>query len=463
MSKQAANDYRGAIGVLVRAYSALILVVLGFVPSFAIAYLHFFQDPALRFEHHTFHEIAIAVALAQSGFITWVTWRCFLRSGEVFLRWLTIGFLAFTIIYAMHGILTRASQELMMHFIMFGPASRFVMAACFLIGIVKYEQPVVPAGQRIRPEFWLRWIGAFVSVTILVYLMAGTVWAGSLRVSLETSSLILLLASLVVIVVRRPRSPLILIFALSLLFFSQSSVAFLIGSVWNHQWWLAHAIFAAGFIGLSYGIIQAFLTTGAFSTVYSQADLMDNIRAEKARAEEALLELNHAHITLEKLAATDPLTGIANRREFMERAIVEIARSSRSESPLSLVMIDIDHFKELNDTHGHQTGDKALQEFVSLTSDALRLSDLLARHGGEEFVILLPDTTREQAGQSAERLRKIIETKQFTVDEVELNMTASFGVAQFGVDGATYDELINVADQRMYQAKRDGRNRVVAA
>jgi|AntRauTorcE11897_2_1112592.scaffolds.fasta_scaffold08890_2 diguanylate cyclase (GGDEF)-like protein len=463
MSQQITNENLGIIGTLVRAYSVLILATLGLAPSFAIAYLHVFQDPALRFENYTFHETAIAVAVLQSGFIAWVTWRCFLASGEVFLRWLTIGFLAFTIIYSMHGILTPMSQVSMMHFIIFGPVSRFVMAGCFFIGSVMFGRYVVSVDRRNRSGFWLTWIGALFLITILTYLIAGETWAGDVAVIAEVASLTLMVGSLAVIGVKRLRSPLILIFALSLLFFSQSSVAFLLGSPWNHQWWLAHATFAAGFIGLSYGVIQSFLTTRSFSRVYSQTELMERVRAEQTRAEDALRDLKKAHSELQKVATTDPLTGIANRRVFIDQAAVEMARSSRSGVPLSLVMMDIDRFKEINDSYGHQIGDEVLKEIASRAKDELRGSDLLGRYGGEEFVTLLPDTTKEQAGQLAERLRKIIEAKSFGFDGVELKITASFGVAEFGGDGSTYEDMINIADQRLYKAKRDGRNQVVTA
>jgi len=166
---------------------------------------------------------------------------------------------------------------------------------------------------------------------------------------------------------------------------------------------------------------------------------------------------------LQKVATTDPLTGIANRRVFIDQAAVEMARSSRSGVPLSLVMMDIDRFKEINDSYGHQIGDEVLKEIASRAKDELRGSDLLGRYGGEEFVTLLPDTTKEQAGQLAERLRKIIEAKSFGFDGVELKITASFGVAEFGGDGSTYEDMINIADQRLYKAKRDGRNQVVTA
>lgn len=447
---------------LTKGYATLILIILGLTPILAISYLHFFQDPALRFEHHLFHEIAIGISLLQSGFITIVTWRCYQHSGEPFQRWLMLGFLGFTLIYALHGAFTRAFDHNTAIFILYGPVARFIMATCFLVGLLMYGRQAEDVKQRSWNSYWLAWAGIFALINILVFALAVSSWATAARVGMEISALGLTLICFILIAIRGIRTPLMTIYSLSLVFFAQASLAFLLSSTWNHQWWLAHGIFAAGFMALSYGVIQAFLTTGSFSTVYSQAELMEQVKAEKARAEKALIDLQRAHKELEDLAATDSLTGAANRREFLARSEAEISRTLRSDAPLSMIMVDIDHFKLLNDQHGHQAGDKVLREFVASLGKPLRQSDLIGRIGGEEFALLLPETTREKAAEVAERLRRLVEENVTLVDGMDLRVTASFGVAQLGPDGTRYDTIMAAADQRMYQAKRQGRNRVVA-
>jgi diguanylate cyclase (GGDEF)-like protein len=227
------------------------------------------------------------------------------------------------------------------------------------------------------------------------------------------------------------------------------------------MWWLAHAVFAAGFMALSYGVIRAFLTTGSFTTVYSLAELMKQIRAEKERTEGALLELQRAHKDLEVLASTDVLTGAANRREFTARATVEIARARRRGAPISFLALDLDHFKQINDRHGHQAGDEVLKAFVAIAGKALRTSDLIGRMGGEEFAVMLPDTARADAAALAERLRQVIEQASVDTGETRLHVTASLGVAQLGIDGDDFEGVLDAADTRMYQAKYAGRNKVV--
>lgn len=450
------------VRTLTKGYAVMILLLMGLIPAFAITYLYFFQDPALPFEHHGFHEIAIGISLLQSGFIAYVTYLCYLHTKEPFLRWLTLGFLGFTVIYGLHGVFTRFSQDHLMLFTLYGPASRLVMAGCLQIGLMTYGQQDQSTSQARPKQFWMAWLGAFAVIDVLVYLLAFSEWARLSRWVMEIAAMGILLGCALTIVVRRIRSPLMTIYALSVLFFAQSSFAFLLGSTWNHMWWLAHAIFATGFMALSYGVIQAFLTTGSFTQVYSQAELIEQVRAEKARTDDALLKLQRAHEALEVLATTDSLTGCANRREFESHGTAEVARAKRNGAPLSFVTIDLDHFKQINDQHGHRAGDEVLRAFVALAKKSLRLSDLLGRIGGEEFALILPDTSLEGATMVAERLRQLTESEVVTLAGIHIRFTVSIGVAQYGPDGDTYESVIEAADRRMYRAKQAGRNQVTA-
>jgi len=167
-----------------------------------------------------------------------------------------------------------------------------------------------------------------------------------------------------------------------------------------------------------------------------------------------------------RLASTDHLTGVLNRRAFVERMEGEVQRSSREGTPLSLVLVDIDHFKQINDRFGHQAGDLVLQRFVETLLESVRPYDFVGRHGGEEFVVCLPGTDADQAGHVAERMRKEVEeTRIELVDGTEtLQLTASFGVASSRQGSKeTVDSLTRRADEAMYRAKNGGRNRVCMA
>ncbi|TFH43162.1 MAG: sensor domain-containing diguanylate cyclase [Chrysiogenales bacterium] len=160
---------------------------------------------------------------------------------------------------------------------------------------------------------------------------------------------------------------------------------------------------------------------------------------------------------LRKLAVTDPLTGAFNRRHFMEELLREMGRSNRYAFPFSLIMLDIDHFKAVNDRFGHEMGDRVLEGLVELIRKRLRVSDILARWGGEEFLIMLVNTTLRQAVQLTEALLEGLRTRPFP--DVGL-LTASFGVTQYR-DDESVDALLNRVDDLMYQAKRKGRARMV--
>jgi diguanylate cyclase (GGDEF)-like protein/PAS domain S-box-containing protein len=168
-------------------------------------------------------------------------------------------------------------------------------------------------------------------------------------------------------------------------------------------------------------------------------------------------------VELERLATTDPLTDAHNRRYLMGRTEVEISQARRQATPLSIVMFDIDHFKRINDNHGHAAGDRALVVLSHAVQKEMRLGDTFARVGGEEFVLLLPQSDAEQSLQVAERLRRMIEELEIDAgDALVMRITSSFGVATLSpkVDGV--DALYMAADAAMYRAKEAGRNCVVA-
>jgi len=175
-------------------------------------------------------------------------------------------------------------------------------------------------------------------------------------------------------------------------------------------------------------------------------------------------ELRQRNELLQRLSVTDPLTDLANRRNLMNTLRKEFSRTQRLSTPLSLIMIDLDHFKRINDTFGHQGGDTVLVRIGRLLADSVRPYDIASRYGGEEFALLLPETDRSIAGQIAERLRGKITTLRFDGELSRINITASFGVASCPARGIhTSDDLIREADEALYRAKDRGRNRVECA
>jgi diguanylate cyclase (GGDEF)-like protein len=173
------------------------------------------------------------------------------------------------------------------------------------------------------------------------------------------------------------------------------------------------------------------------------------------------LGVARANAELKRLATTDPLTGIFNRRHFLDLAGREMARMRRYRTEASCLMLDIDHFKQVNDTYGHDIGDQAITATSRTALQALRLEDLLGRLGGEEFAAMLPMTPLAKAETVAERLRLAIAGLRIATPQGELRFTASIGLAEILPDERSFEEALKRADAALYQAKRNGRNQVV--
>jgi diguanylate cyclase (GGDEF)-like protein/PAS domain S-box-containing protein len=171
-------------------------------------------------------------------------------------------------------------------------------------------------------------------------------------------------------------------------------------------------------------------------------------------------ELQRMTEELRHMSQTDPLTGIANRRVLMKALVEEYSRAKRYGHQLSVLMLDLDHFKQVNDCYGHATGDIVLKEFVSIVKPEIRISDCFARMGGEEFAIVLPETNLNSACQFAERLRRAVANLTIDSPQGAIGITVSIGVSVLGDDDAAPDHLINRADRCLYAAKSEGRNRV---
>ncbi len=166
---------------------------------------------------------------------------------------------------------------------------------------------------------------------------------------------------------------------------------------------------------------------------------------------------------LRRLATTDSLTGATNRRHFTSRGEEEIARSKRYETPITMLTLDIDHFKRVNDTYGHPVGDEVLKSLVTICRATLRTTDIFSRMGGEEFSALLPETTLEDAIKTAERLRKAVEASRVMAEDEVIKYTISLGVSELRAADTSLEGLMRRADRALYMAKDAGRNRIKTA
>ena len=186
----------------------------------------------------------------------------------------------------------------------------------------------------------------------------------------------------------------------------------------------------------------------------------DNVSPQQLEALYALSRMTVDAIELRRLAVLDSLTDVLTRGAFRHAARREFERAAAADWPLSCVLIDIDHFKAINDTHGHAVGDVVLRNVAALLRSETRAGDLVGRIGGEEFALLMPDTSLETAMRCADRIRATLATTLVNVDSRRIPLTASFGVACCALEDATFDRVMARADQALYASKNGGRNRV---
>ncbi|MFW5968197.1 MAG: GGDEF domain-containing protein, partial [Persicimonas sp.] len=189
----------------------------------------------------------------------------------------------------------------------------------------------------------------------------------------------------------------------------------------------------------------------------------DQVHLVQALAGQAGIAIENARLfaEVERLAIVDELTGLPNRRRLFALLDEEFERARRYEEPLSVILLDIDHFKKVNDEYGHAVGDAVLREVARRCADSLRQADTMGRYGGEEFVVVMPKTAiGEAADNVARRLRRVVAGEPFEAADVSVEVTISIGVAQLDPSDETIDDLLNRADTALYAAKAAGRNTV---
>ena len=223
--------------------------------------------------------------------------------------------------------------------------------------------------------------------------------------------------------------------------------------------WVMPVLIAAALLVVIISLVAAY-----FLRVNRRLALADNsLRSANETLTDSLAEIRELHLRLKEQAIRDPLTGLYNRRYLDETLERELSRAKREGYPVSLTMIDLDHFKHVNDTYGHKAGDEVLITLSTLLQSQAREGDIPCRYGGEEFLLVLPRMSLEVASQRAEQWREAFGNMKTRHGELEISVTMSIGLAAYPDHGATAEDLIDSADQALYQAKAAGRNRLAIA
>jgi diguanylate cyclase (GGDEF)-like protein len=247
------------------------------------------------------------------------------------------------------------------------------------------------------------------------------------------------------------------IFSSHCLLFGLSGVLFEYSVPWDGVWWFWHLLrFAAYALVLYYFFLLSHAEERQLHLLNSE--LENRVALRTLQLSNELKERKLMEKKLKHLATHDPLTGLYNRNELERRIAEDLDRAARYQHPLSIFMVDIDHFKEINDNYGHAGGDRILRSIAFELERSLRKTDYVARFGGEEFLIVLPETSLIRALELGERLRQRIARHKAILGDDSVALTISIGVASFPDISTNWSDLLNAADTAMYQAKHDGRN-----
>lgn len=343
----------------------------------------------------------------------------------------------------------------------------FLVACATLLAAwfhLPHDQPGFLPGQMLRSLLLLTAITAF--VVVLNATKSGTL--------LITGSILLALGCMTIVLRMTIAPPADASFWVALLHVTRDGTTILLVlAIAVLTLLVGHFLIHAGIFALALTTMLVIANTwpdgtpnaSGFSYAFSSAfvfilALGSGIQRLRRNMHSSRLELQSANAQLHELAIRDHLTRSLNRRHFYDVAAAELQRAQRYDAPMSLLLLDLDDFKGVNDRHGHACGDAMLCQLVDLIQSRLRNSDVLARLGGEEFVVLLPETEREAARLLADRLRQAVAEQPFAHNDTLVPLTASWGVATARANDADIDAVLDRADRALYAAKDGGRNRV---
>ena len=451
---------------------SFLAVTITLLPSLLLIY--FLSKPYEPWQNVDFHYYSVGFSSILALVVGVFAYFEYKRMNHYKIYFLAVGFIGVAILYAFHGLITPGKSivsfvSMKQHinsFVFFGDMSRLWVSLFFI------PQTLVNNSRNLNIH-WISLVGIAIlllsfSVLMLMYPESfpnikhenGQDTYFAIIVKVLTTIFLVITAVRYYEAWRIIRNVPLLALIIGSALLAQTPIIFMLSKPWGSAWWLAHNVYLLSFIIIGLGLLYSlkYEKIHFFDIGSILEERMHTIEAQKKEMEELAQELVLANMELEKIAFYDSLTGALNRRRFGELAQVEKDRAVRYKQPLSLIIIDIDRFKNINDKYGHNTGDLFLIELVKIINSGLRKSDVLARWGGEEFVILTPNQKLVDAVEIANRIRVKIERSEIIEKE---KITVSMGVSEF-LEVDDLESCIKRADIALYKAKADGRNRVVS-
>ncbi|MFK5893531.1 MAG: GGDEF domain-containing protein [Pseudomonadota bacterium] len=403
-----------------------------------------------------FHTLIELIAIMIASFLSVVVWQTFPASQNRFLMFLGVGYIWIAVLDLLHVLVYKGM--VIFPVLEANPATQFWISARYLEAFVLLIAPLFLTYSLKRDR--ITYLFATATIVICIMIMSGNFpdafIEGKGLTPFKVFSEYLIMAVLVGAIVHLwskhdQIDPYILILMTASIFLTICAefIFTFYKDVYGYLNLTGHIFKLVSYWFIYEAIVRTTLKEPF--RVLTQ-ELYDEIRERKILEKKLKFQASHDH-----------LTGLYNRSIFQQRITDEMNRATRYQHSLSIFMLDIDHFKKVNDIYGHQVGDNVLRSIASLLKNAIRDSDTVIRYGGEEFIVILPETSITKAKELAERLITKVSEKFVSIDDRLLNLTVSIGIATYPDNAKSWQDLVEAADQAMYSAKKSGRNQAKTA
>ena len=450
--------------MLTKKRSDLLAIMVIILPVFIYYYLNNYRTEAANHGiFHFYYVIGSSIIALLLGFAAYLEYK---QSKVEKIFYISIGLIGVGVFYTFHALVTPNLSIIKLFefpdiisnisvFVLFGDLSRLWLALLMFIPDNLFEQ-----NNQIKKYF-----NGYVLIIIAVVL-AGSVYYGLLtpevfpvftNADFSNTNFAILTKIVTILFIginvlryyysyKAKSNTTILTFIVGLGLIMETVIVFMISKPWSSTWWLAHNLFLTSYIVIGLGVMYSYFSKEKywFFDVFGQIEKYTKLLEEK-------------NTELYTIANYDPLTGLSNRRHFITTAEAFIEKAERDNSTFTLMFIDLDYFKAVNDKYGHETGDELLKIISKKISSLIKSTDIASRVGGDEFVLLIKMVNQTQIKDIAKRILDRL-TEPIVINGNICHVGASIGISTFPNDGTTIDELLSKSDQAMYIVKKEGRN-----